>query len=317
MTTSRSSGREPRQQRARAGRRTARGSRRSRRRRCGGRTACRSPRGWRRSGRVGGRRHRRLDLVHAVIVARRVDGARDARARRTGPRSCRSPTTGMPGRLQPIEQRRRERRQREVAAVRRALEAARARRRTAARSRGRRPAPSPTRSKAISQMRYSSSIGIDVFVRGDLEHAVGRRVDDRRAGPHVLGPELVDDRRAGRDRVAERRRGRCAARTRAITLGGKAVGKRRKRPVEHQPHQLPVPGHRVLAGRRLRHAAERAERRRRPVAADVDDARRAERAQRGHAQRRPPRRCCRACCCPRRRRRRRPAARRCRRCRGR
>ena len=31
----------------------------------------------------------------------------------------------------------------------------------------------------------------DAFVRGDLEHAVGRRVDDRPAGPHVLRAELV------------------------------------------------------------------------------------------------------------------------------
>ena len=44
----------------------------------------------------------------------------------------------------------------------------------------------------------------DVLVRRDLEHAVGRRVDDRRAGAHVLRPERVDDRRAGRDDVAER-----------------------------------------------------------------------------------------------------------------
>ena len=42
----------------------------------------------------------------------------------------------------------------------------------------------------------------DVFVRGNLKHAVGRRVDDRRAGAHVLRAELVDDRRAGRRLVA-------------------------------------------------------------------------------------------------------------------
>ena len=48
-------------------------------------------------------------------------------------------TTGVPAVLQPVEQRRRERRQREVAAVRGPLERARRRRRTAARSPGRRP----------------------------------------------------------------------------------------------------------------------------------------------------------------------------------
>ena len=53
-------------------------------------------------------------------------------------------------------------------------------------------------------MRYSSAIGIDVLVRGDLEHAVGRRVDDRPAGAHVLGAEPIDDLGARRDDVAER-----------------------------------------------------------------------------------------------------------------
>ena len=62
-------------------------------------------------------------------------------------------------------------------------------------------------------MRYSSAIGIDVFVRGDLEDAVGGGVDDRMAGAHVLGAELVDDHRAGRRVVADRRRGRSAPRT--------------------------------------------------------------------------------------------------------
>ena len=29
----------------------------------------------------------------------------------------------------------------------------------------------------------------DIFMRGDLKHAVGRRVDDRLAGPHVFRAE--------------------------------------------------------------------------------------------------------------------------------
>ena len=48
------------------------------------------------------------------------------------------------------------------------------------------------------------AIGIDVFVRGDLEHAVGRRVDDRLARAHVLGAEPLDDLGARGGDVAER-----------------------------------------------------------------------------------------------------------------
>ena len=33
----------------------------------------------------------------------------------------------------------------------------------------------------------------DVFVSGNLEHAVGGRVDNQRAGAHVLGTEVIDD----------------------------------------------------------------------------------------------------------------------------
>ena len=50
------------------------------RRRCGGRTACRSRRGWRRSGRDRRLAICRSTLVHPVVVAGRVDGARDAAA---------------------------------------------------------------------------------------------------------------------------------------------------------------------------------------------------------------------------------------------
>ena len=42
------------------------------------------------------------------------------------------------------------------------------------------------------------------FVRGDLEDAVGRSVDDRRAGAHVLVAEFLDDLGAGGRTVAER-----------------------------------------------------------------------------------------------------------------
>ena len=54
----------------------------------------------------------------------------------------------------------------------------------------------------------------DVFVRGNLKHAVGRGIDDGLSRAHVLGAELLDDLRPRRRVVAERARGRCAARTR-------------------------------------------------------------------------------------------------------
>ena len=38
-----------------------------------------------------------------------------------------------------------------------------------------------------------------------------------------------------------------------ISSGGKPCGNDRKGTLEHQPHQLPVPGDRILAGRGLRH----------------------------------------------------------------
>ena len=51
----------------------------------------------------------------------------------------------------------------------------------------------------------------------------------------------------------------------AIISGGKSVRERRERTIEHEPGDLPVAGHRVLARRALRHPAECAAR---PVAAE-------------------------------------------------
>ena len=62
-------------------------------------------------------------------------------------------------------------------------------------------------------------------------------------------------------RLVAERRAADAAFELGDQLGGKAVREDGKRPVEDQPHQLPVPGHRILARRRLRHPAEGAERR--------------------------------------------------------
>ena len=92
----------------------------------------------------------------------------------------------------------------------------------------------------------------DVFVSGDLKHAVRRRVDDWFSGTHVLGTETVDDLRAGRHDVAE-----CPASDPPLEFSDdvrrEPMGKRRKGPIQDDAHHLPVTRHRVLAGRRFRH----------------------------------------------------------------
>ena len=100
----------------------------------------------------------------------------------------------------------------------------------------------------------------DVLVRGDLEHAVGRRVDDRLAGAQVLRAELLDDGRAATPPCSPSVLRPMRRSNSSMSSAGKPVGKHGKRPLEDEPHQLPVPGDRVLAGRRFRHAAEGAER---------------------------------------------------------
>ena len=155
-----------------------------------------------------------------------------------------------------------------------------------------------------------------VFMRGDLKHAVGRRIDDRLAGPHVLGAEPVDDLGAGGDHVAQ-----GAAANAPLELGDelrrKPGRKRRKWPVQHDAHHLPVSGDGILAGRHFGHpavgAARRAWRRARRAAPDGRGPATAGSAASGE----PAARCCRGYCCPRRRRRPRPAAPQYRRCRGR
>src|SRR5438552_15628143 len=44
----------------------------------------------------------------------------------------------------------------------------------------------------------------DVLVRGYLEHAVGGRIDDRLAGPHVLGSQPIDYLGSRRDDIPNR-----------------------------------------------------------------------------------------------------------------
>ena len=202
---------------------------------------------------------RALDFVHAVRVARRVHGARDAAAGK----EILDLADGDDRRArvcQQVEQRRRERRQREVAPVGGSLERAR---RPDKRPRDH-AADSPADAHQVErdcadaiQLRHRH----DVLVRGNLEDAVGRRVDDRRSGAHVLGPELVDDRGA-RGRLVPERVAPDALLEWRHHVRRKAVRKDRKRTIEDEPHQLPVPGHRVLARRRFGHPSERRARRR-------------------------------------------------------
>src|SRR5438132_9559126 len=80
--------------------------------------------------------------------------------------------------------------------------------------------------------------GYDGFVRRDLKHAVRRRVDDRRAGPHVLRPKRIDDHRSGRRDVALR----CPPNPSlelANDLLWESVGKSWKWLIEHDAHHFP------------------------------------------------------------------------------
>ena len=95
----------------------------------------------------------------------------------------------------------------------------------------------------------------DFLVRGDLKHAVGRRVHDPVAGLHVLGAELVDDHRARRGLVAEHA---AAGLAREIVeeFRRESVWEDRKRAIEHDAHHLPVTRDGILAGRSFGHAAD-------------------------------------------------------------
>src|SRR6185436_20170171 len=80
------------------------------------------------------------------------------------------------------------------------------------------------------------------------------RVDDRRTGFHVLWTELVDDRGSGRDYVADRLPADALLEFRD-QIGGETFGECREGAIEHDAHQLPVAGHRILAFRSLGQAA--------------------------------------------------------------
>ena len=153
-----------------------------------------------------------------------------------------TPWTPTPAVAQQLQVVRRGRLEREVVAPRRTRVGARRRPRTAARS----PAPRRARRSAwrgpCGSAAYSSSTGTVVLVGGDLEHAVGRRVDDPAAGPLVLARPALDDLGAGCRRVADHARGRCGGRSRRSASAGKPSGKVGNGRSSDDAHHLPVPG---------------------------------------------------------------------------
>jgi hypothetical protein len=55
--------------------------------------------------------------------------------------------------------------------------------------------PEPSRNEIERHLADAVLLGYrnDLFVRGDLEHAVGRRIDDRLGRRHVFSPQALDD----------------------------------------------------------------------------------------------------------------------------
>src|SRR5450759_4076463 len=154
--------------------------------------------------------------------------------------------------VQQVEIRRAQRRQREVAAPRRAL--------VGARHAGERARDHPPYGVGAAQdaARYLApavqlGYGHNVLVTGDLEDGIGRRVHDRPAARHMLVAELVDDAGARGREVAEHPAadGPCE---RLHHVRRKAVRVRRKRAFEDDAHHLPVAGGGVFAGAVLHEA---------------------------------------------------------------
>src|SRR5690606_15758836 len=97
--------------------------------------------------------------------------------------------------------------------------------------------------------------GYDLLMGGDLENAVGRRVDDGLAGAHVLLAQLIDDGSAGGGLVAQHPAS-DGGRKGVDYFTGKPVGIDGKRPIEDDAGQFPVTRRRVLARGLLGHAAK-------------------------------------------------------------
>ena len=91
--------------------------------------------------------------------------------------------------------------------------------------------------------------GNDLLVGRDLKNGIGRRVDDRLAGPDVLFAELLDDLGAARGMIAENAGHRRLRNKFIDNAWRKTVWKGRKRLLQNDPGHLPVAGGRVLAVR--------------------------------------------------------------------
>ena len=213
---------------------------------------------------------------------------------------------------EPIQQRRAKRVERVVATVRRARERARLADERPRDDAARRPSPRPTSSNAIVTDPVQLVDRDDRLVRGNLEHAVRRRVDDRRTRCACARAELVDDDRAGRRPMLPmvvaadpplELRDELARKSRAETSGTAVRARCRPSPSVRSPSPCrPTPR---PCGRTRRAT-------RTIVAADVDQPGQARgRASVGHAQGNLLRDVPDACCCPRHRTPRRRAARRC------
>jgi hypothetical protein len=93
----------------------------------------------------------------------------------------------------------------------------------------------------------------DLFVRGDLENRIGRRVEDRFAGADMLGAEFLKNGRAALRIVTDELHTGISL-DRADEFVGKTV-EGRKRFVENNASNFPVPGGGVLAGGAFLHLA--------------------------------------------------------------
>ncbi len=103
----------------------------------------------------------------------------------------------------------------------------------------------------------------DLLVGRDLQHAVGRSVDDGKAAAHVLGAELGDD-LGPRGGLVPQDAGRPGPPFEIVKqFAGKPLGKKRERPIQNDAHQFPMAGDGVLAPRSFRHAPPGSPRRRR------------------------------------------------------
>ena len=148
-----------------------------------------------------GRRHRRLDFVHAVIVTGGVDRRRHAAP---GEQILDFPiaTTGRPAafnRSSRVGANGVSEKSRRLAVRLNAPGAPM----NGPRDHTADPCPSATSSYAISQIRYSSGTGMTSSCAAIWKTLSGGGVNDWLAGFHVLRPELVDDGGAGGDGVAE------------------------------------------------------------------------------------------------------------------